>query len=107
MARSALANQTFNTLYTGMRSVATSKGVSFDVKSFNDGSAVVNFIVTARNVSVTQAVCVTPIMAADNKKVEKWRVADDERTLLVNTLAEALSKIRGLVASTRSILSKV
>lgn len=107
MARSVLANQTFNTLYTGMRSVASSRGVTYNVKTFNDGSAVINLIVTAKNVSVTQSVCIVPLMSDDEKSVEKWRVSDDEKVKIVKNLPDAINQVRSLIAQTRSILNKV
>lgn len=106
MGQSQIAMQTFNVLYTGMRSVSSGRGMSFTVKAFHDGSAVVNFIVTAKNATVELSACVNPVYD-EKDKIVGYRVSNDDRTEKIKQLSEAFNIVRRMISEARSILSRV
>lgn len=105
MARSSIATKNFNTLYNGLRSAINSRGISVSVKTFYDGSAVVNIMVSASNASVTLSTIICAIY--ENDKIIGYRASNEDKSIEVEDLSKVISFCRNLVADTRIILSKI
>lgn len=100
------ANQTFNSLYPGIRTLMTQRGCTSNLKTFYDGSAVVDLVVFGSNTSVNLSVIISSILD-DKNNIIGYRCADSERTKDCKTLAECIMFIRSLVVRTKNILMKV
>lgn len=106
MARSDISLRVYNALYGSLKSSISQRGLSFKLKTFNDGSAVANIIITARNVSVELSAVIVPIYNVD-EKIVGWRASDDNFKREYKTLPETVNFIRGMVSEARSVLNKV
>ena len=106
MARSQLATSTYNTLYSGVRSFASQRGMSGSVKVFFDGYAIINVNVSASNASVQVSTICHPVLDK-NGVVIKWIASNEDETREFQDLSGVLGFCRRMVNDTRVILSKI
>lgn len=104
--RSALAAKSFNQIYPSVRSMMNQMGCSGHVKTFYDGTAVIDLIVTGNNVTASLSIVISTKLD-DKGNVIGYRFADSERMRECKSVSEALQLTRTLVYRTKNILAKV
>lgn len=82
------------------------RGCTAKLKTFYDGSAVVDLIVFGSNTSVSLSVVISSKLDEKNKVIG-YRVADSEKFKDCQNLGECTTFIRSLVYKTKMILSRV
>lgn len=108
MARSDISMRVYNALYGLLKSSISQRGLSFKLKTFNDGSAVANIIITARNVSVELSAVIVPIYdTREDEKIVGWRASDDNFKREYKTLPETVNFVRSMISESRSVLNKI
>ena len=105
MARSQIASENYNLLYAGIKSFTGQRGMSCSIKTFFDGSAIVNINVSASNTSVTVSAIIVALY--ENDRIVGYRVSNEDKSLKVDKIQECIGFCRTLVNDTRVILSKI
>ena len=105
MARSKISTDNYNYLYNGMRSVASSRGISYNVKTFFDGSGVVNITVSSQGATVTRSVIVCALYS--DGEIIGYRASNEDKMQTFEKIQECVQFCKNIVTQTRMILSKI
>ena len=98
--------ETYNKLYSLLRSRLSSRDLSFQLNAFFDGSAAIMVTVAKNNAQVTLSILVTPEFDADDNLIQ-WRVIEEDRVVRIQTLDQIQNRLGTIIQNTRIILSKI
>lgn len=103
-----LSLSTFDKLYVRLRSAVSSyKGASFNLKTFADGSAVVNVVISYSNRSVTYSCLLVVIYDDSESDVISCRLVDDKKIQEFESIEQSVSAIKNTIVKTRTYLSRI
>lgn len=98
--------ETYNKLYSLLRSRLSSRDLSFQLNAFFDGSAAIMITVAKNNAQVTLSMLVTPEFDVDDNLI-RWRVIEEDRVVRIQTLDQIQNRLGTIIQNTRIILSKI
>ena len=98
--------ETYNKLYSLLRSRLSSRDLSFQLNAFFDGSAAIMVTVSKNNAQVTLSMLVTPEFDTDDNLI-RWRVIEEDRVVRIQTLDQIQNRLGTIIQNTRIILSKI
>lgn len=98
--------ETYNKLYSLLRSRLSSRDLSFQLNAFFDGSAAIMVTVAKNNAQVTLSMLVIPEFDADDNLI-RWRVIEEDRVVRIQTLDQIQNRLGTIIQNTRIILSKI
>lgn len=98
---------TFNKLYPRIKSVISSySGTSFTIKTFFDGSAVVNVVIFYGNKSVDYS-CLVKVNYSESGEVVGCNLVDDNKIQNFDKIEQCVGSIKSTVVKTRTYLSRI
>lgn len=101
------AVSTFNKLYPKVRSAISSyTGTSFTLKTFFDGSAVVNVNIFYANKTVEYS-CLIKVNYDENETVVNCQFIDENRAKSFDKIEQCANEIKSTVVKTRTYLSRI
>jgi len=97
----------YNVLYSLLKSKTSQRGTSFNLYTFNDGSAVVKINATQGTATVSVSAIVTPIYDETDTHILRYRVSSDDETVYVPNLQGAGAQIMKLVRDARRFITRL
>jgi hypothetical protein len=101
------STSTYNALYSLLKGKTSSRGTSFDLYSFADGSAVIKVSATQGVATVSVNAIIVPIYDKEGKTVVKYRISNDDTTQERKTLYAAGSLVMAMVRDARRFMSRM